>query len=448
MAGLLLFGGTVGDRYGRKKTLAVGLVIFGAASLAASFSQNTSTLIAMRGFQGVGAAFMLPATLSIISDVFERQERAKAIAIWAMVGALAAVVGPALGGFLVDEVGWEAVFWLHIPVVALILVGLRIVPESRDSQHRPLDIPGAVLVTGGLLTMVYGIIQGGEAGWTSVEILGAFAAGGLMLTVFGVVEARASHPMLPLHYLKQSDFTGSFLVMVVLLLAMAGVFFFLTQFFQLVQGRTALMAGLFIMPFAGTMMVGAGLATKFGPAVGPKFLTVAGGLVVMAGMGALTLIEVDSSYAIPATGMALFGLGMGLVMPTVTDTIMAAVSLDDAGIGSAMNDTSREIGFALGVAVLGSIVTGLYRDKVSSGLEGLISTEAAATLGESLGSLNMITSQMSAELSPLVTRVANQSFVDAMSVAMIVGVGVVGLSVAIALAAMPLKAREKQAESD
>ena len=281
-----------------------------------------------------------------------------------------------------------------------------------------------------------------------MEILGAFAAGGLMLTVFGVVEARASHPMLPLHYLKQSDFTGSFLVMVVLLLAMAGVFFFLTQFFQLVQGRTALMAGLFIMPFAGTMMVGAGLATKFGPAVGPKFLTVAGGLVVMAGMGALTLIEVDSSYAIPATGMALFGLGMGLVMPTVTDTIMAAVSLDDAGIGSAMNDTSREIGFALGVAVLGSIVTGLYRDKVSSGLEGLISTEAAATLGESLGSLNMITSQMSAELSPLVTRVENQSFGDAMSVAMIVGVGVVGLSVAIALAAMPLKAREKQAESD
>ena len=162
VAGLLLFGGTVGDRYGRKRALIFGLVVFGAGSLAASFAQDTNTLIAMRGVQGVGAAFMLPATLSIISNVFERQERARAITIWAMVGALAIVVGPALGGFLVDEVGWEAVFWLHLPVVGLILAGLRIVPESKDSRDLPLDIPGAVTVTGGLLAVVYGIIQGAK----------------------------------------------------------------------------------------------------------------------------------------------------------------------------------------------------------------------------------------------------------------------------------------------
>ena len=416
----------------------MGLIVFGAAS----FAQDTNTLIAMRGLQGVGAAFMLPATLSIISNVFERQERAKAIAIWAMVGALAAVAGPALGGFLVDEVGWEAVFWLHIPVVALILAGLRIVPESKDSRERTLDAPGAVLVTGGLLTAVYGIIQGGEAGWLSAEILGAFAIGGVLLAAFALVEARSAYPMLPLRYLKQADFTGPFFVMMVLILAMAGVSFFLTQYFQLVQGRTALTAGLFIMPVAGTMMIGAGMASKFGP----KVLTIAGGLVVMAGMGALTQIQVDSSYAIPAIGLALFGLGMGLVMPTETDTIMAAVPVEDAGLGSAMNDTSREFGFALGVAVLGSVVTGVYRDRVTSGLEGLVPADAVATLGDSLGSLNAVASQLPADVAQTVATLANESFVDAMSVGILAGMGIVALSVVIALVAMPSKMRESQAE--
>jgi len=420
----------------------MGLIVFGAAS----FAQDTNTLIAMRGLQGVGAAFMLPATLSIISNVFERQERAKAIAIWAMVGALAAVAGPALGGFLVDEVGWEAVFWLHIPVVALILAGLRIVPESKDSRERTLDVPGAVLVTGGLLTAVYGIIQGGEAGWLSAEILGAFAIGGVLLAAFALVEARSAYPMLPLRYLKQADFTGPFFVMMVLILAMAGVFFFLTQYFQLVQGRTALTAGLFIMPVAGTMMIGAGMASKFGPKFGPKVLTIAGGLVVMAGMGALTQIQVDSSYAIPAIGLALFGLGMGLVMPTETDTIMAAVPVEDAGLGSAMNDTSREFGFALGVAVLGSVVTGVYRDRVTSGLEGLVPADAVATLGDSLGSLNAVASQLPADVAQTVATLANESFVDAMSVGILAGMGIVALSVVIALVAMPSKMRESQAE--
>ena len=244
--------------------------------------------------------------------------------------------------------------------------------------------------------------------------------------------------MLPLRYLKQADFTGPFFVMMVLVLAMAGVFFFLTQYFQLVQGRTALTAGLLIMPFAGTMMIG--------PKIGPKVLTIAGGLVVMAGMGALTQIQVDSSYAIPAVGLALFGLGMGLVMPTVTDTIMASVPVDDAGLGSAMNDTSREFGFALGVAVLGSIVTGIYRDRVTNGLEGLLPADAVATLSDSLGSLNAVASQLPADVAQTVATLANESFVDAMSIGILAGMGIVALSVVIALVAMPSKMRDSQAE--
>jgi MFS family permease len=197
VVGLLLLGGTVGDRFGRKRAMIGGVLIFGAASLGASLSPDSSSLIVMRGFQGVGAAFMLPATLSIISNVFEHQERARAIAVWAMVGAVAAVAGPALGGFLVDQFSWESVVLLHLPIVAVILAGMKIVPESKDSRKRPLDVTGAVLATGGMLAVVFGIVQGGESGWTSIEIIGAFLGGCLLLTAFGISQARNLGP--PLH---------------------------------------------------------------------------------------------------------------------------------------------------------------------------------------------------------------------------------------------------------
>ena len=206
VAGLLLVGGTTGDRFGRRKLLAFGAVVFGGAAVGAALSPNTTVLVLMRGLQGVGAAFMLPSTLSIITDVFERHERAKAIAVWTAVGGIAAGLGPVLGGLLVDNISWEAVFWLHLPVVAIILVGLSVVPESRDSRHTPMDVPGAILGTGGLLAVVYGIIQGPESGWTSTEILFSLALGGVLLAAFGLVEARSSHPMLPIRYLKQRDF--------------------------------------------------------------------------------------------------------------------------------------------------------------------------------------------------------------------------------------------------
>ena len=181
VAGLLLVGGTTGDRFGRRKLLAFGAVLFGGAAVGAALSPNATVLVAMRGLQGVGAAFMLPSTLSINTNVFERHERAKAIAVWTAVGGIAAGLGPVLGGLLVDNIGWAAVFWLHVPVVAIIITGLSIVPESRDSRQTPMDFPGAILGTSGLLAVVYGIIQGPESGWTSAGILSFFAIGGVLL---------------------------------------------------------------------------------------------------------------------------------------------------------------------------------------------------------------------------------------------------------------------------
>ena len=448
VAGLLLVGGTTGDRFGRRRMLAFGAAVFGGAAVGAALSPNTTVLILTRGLQGVGAAMMLPQTLSIIVDVFERHERTKAIAVWTAVGGIAAGLGPVLGGLLVDNVGWEAVFWLHVPVVAIIFIGLSIVPESRDSRQTPMDIPGAILGTGGILAVVYGIIQGPESGWASAEIISFFAVGGVLLAAFGIVEARSSHPMLPVRYLKQRDFMGPALLVTVLVLAMSGVFFFTTQFLQLVQGRSALMAGVAITPVAGTMMLGAGIAIKAGQSLGPRVLSILGSLIVMGGMAILTLIEVEASYAVPIIAMALFGFGFGIVMPTATDTIMAAVPVDEAGIGSSMNDTSREMGFALGVAILGSIVTSIYRSNVTENLADVALSQVVRSVADSLGSLGQVTSLLPPDVAALVTSVANGAFVDAMRIGVLAGIGIVALTIVIALLTMPRRMRARQAELD
>lgn len=446
LAGLLLLGGTVGDRFGRKRTLGAGMVIFGLGAVGAALSANSGSLIAMRGVQGIGAAFVLPATLSIIADVFPRAERARAIAIWTGVGSLGIVVGPALGGLLVDKIDWSAVFWLHIPVVIAAIAGLKFVPESRDSRKQPLDIPGAALVTGGLLGVVYGIIQGGEDGWTSGTIIGSFVAGGVLLIAFAIVELRSSSPMLPLHYFKRRDFTGSFLVIMLLMLAMIGVFFFLTQYFQLVQGKSALYAGLALMPIAATMMTGAAFASKTESRLGPRTISVIASVIIMGGMGVFTQLEVDSGYLIPALGLALFGLGAGMIMTVLTDSIMASVPVDDAGVGSAMNDTSRELGFALGIAIVGAVVTGVYRNRVTDAIRDIVPESVSEVVGDSLGSVGFVTQGLAADVAVAVTDAANQSFVDAMSIGYIASAAFIGLALLIALTVLPNRIREQQAE--
>ena len=234
----------------------------------------------------------------------------------------------------------------------------------------------------------------------------------------------------------------------VLLLAMSGIFFFTTQFLQLVQGRSALMAGVAITPVAGTMMLGAGIAMKAGQSLGPRVLSILGSLIVMGGMAVLTLIAVDASYAVPIVGLALFGFGFGIVMPTATDTIMAAVPVDEAGIGSSMNDTSREMGFALGVAILGSIVTSVYRSNVTESLADVASSQVVRSVADSLGSLGQVTSLLPPDVASVVTIVSNGAFVDAMRIGVLAGIGIVGLTIVIALLTMPKMMRAGQAELD
>ena len=422
------------------------MLIFGAGAVGAALAQSSTALIAMRGVQGLGAAFVLPATLSIITDVFPRGERAKAIAIWTVVGSMGIAIGPALGGFLVDEVGWSAVFWLHIPVVALAIFGLSVVPESRDSRGLPLDLPGAALATGGILAVVYGVIQGGETGWTSLEIVASLVGGSALLVAFALVEFSSRYPMLPLHYFKRMDFTGSFLVLMLLFVGLIGVFFFLTQYLQLVQGRSALIAGLAITPAAATMMIGSSIAIKAVPVFGPRATIVTASLIVMSGMAVFSQIEVGTAYWVPVLGILLFGLGFGIAMPTVTDTIMAAVPVNDAGIGSAMNDLSRELGIVVGVAALGSLVSGLYRADVKTALDGALPPAAAEQVGDSLGGIGAVTAELPPAVASFVLQTANQAFVDAVNVGFLAAAGFVALALVVAATLVPKRSRTVQAE--
>ena len=446
LAGFLLVGGSMGDRFGRRKTLTIGMVIFGAGAMGAALAGNPATLIMMRGVQGLGAALALPATLSILTDVFPRGERAKAIATWTAVGSIGIAIGPALGGFLVDRIAWSAVFWLHIPVVVLFIAGLTAVPESRDSRRRPIDIPGALLATAGMLTVVYGAQQGGDAGWGSPGIVAAFVAGGALLAAFALVEARSSHPMLPLQYFKRMDFTGSFLVLMLLFVGMMGVFFFLTQYLQLVQGRSALVAGAVITPVAVTMMIGAGIAMKAGQIFGPKAMAVISTLIILSGMAVFSQIEVSTPFWLPVVGILLFGLGAGIAMPTVTDSIMASVSINDAGVGSAMNDLSRELGLTLGIAVLGSLVAGLYRTDVTAAIRGLVPENVVDKIGDSMGSVGVLTADLNPQIADAVTQAANQSFVNALQVGYLGAAGFIVMALLVAVTLIPKKTRKTQAE--
>jgi EmrB/QacA subfamily drug resistance transporter len=446
LAGLLLVGGTIGDRFGRRRFLSIGMVIFGAGAVGAALANSAESLIVMRSLQGVGAALVLPATLSIVTNVFPREERAKAIGIWTGVGAIAIAAGPVFGGFLVDEIGWSSVFWMHIPIVLLALFGLRIVPESRDRRALGLDIRGAVLATGGLLSLVFAIIQGNESGWLSMEILGAFGLGIGLLAAFVVAELRTRAPMLPFHFFKQRDFTGAVLIIGLVFFALMVTFFFLTQFFQLVQGKSAFTAGLYVLPAAGMMMVGAPISGVLSRSVGPKILTTIAGLSMAFGFLWLTQLSADSSFITVAIGIMAFGFGGGMSLAPLTDTVMAAVPVNDAGIGSAINDVSRELGAALGIATVGSFASGLYQSNVESALDGVAPASVVETVSEGIGVAAVTLPSLPADLAATVSAAANGAFVDAITTGMYISAGFAVAATLVAAVLIPRKMRETQAE--
>ena len=368
-AALLIPAGALGDRFGRRRSLIAGLTVFALGSAAAAFAAGTGELIGARVVMGLGATFVMPATLSILNAVFPPKERAQAIAAWSAVAGAAIVIGPTLGGLLLSHFWWGSVFLINLPLAAVALAGVvLIVPETADPARSRFDIPGVVLVAGALFAIVDAIIEAPGRGWTGPVTLGLGGAGVAALAAFVWWELRISDPLIDLRVFTSRAFSAAAGAVTVIFFALFGSLFLLTQFLQLVQGYSPLAAGVRALPFALAMAA----ASPVSPLLAERFGTrviMPGGMALMGlGLADLSTAGVHTAYPLIAVAVAIMGAGMGLVMAPASNTIMTTVPAHQAGAGSAINDTIREVGGALGIAIVGSLSAAVYQSRLGSAL--------------------------------------------------------------------------------
>jgi EmrB/QacA subfamily drug resistance transporter len=435
-AGMLFTAGTLGDRYGRKGALQFGLVLFMVGTGLAAIGTSSTMVIGARAVMGLAAAFVMPATLSILTNVFPPEERPKAIAVWAGIAGGGAAIGPLASGLLLEHFWWGSVFLVNVPVIILALVAGRIlIPTSRDPEEPPLDVPGALLSIVGLSTLVYGIIEGPQHGWTSPDSLAIFGVAGLAIAGFIVRELRTPNPMLDLRYFRDRRFSVSSGGMTLIFFAMFGTFFLVSQYFQLVLGYTALQSALFQLPMAAVMMGLSPQVPKLVNRYGVARVVPAGLSSVSLGLVLFSLLGVDSSIWVVYGPILFLGSGMALTMTPLTTQIMAAVPVTKAGVGSAMNDTTRELGGALGVAVLGSLVTSTYASSLGDAVSGLSGADRAAAESGLVGAFG-VAQHLGADGAALM-EAAKQAFVDGMGVAAVTGAVVVAIAAIVSYRLLP-----------
>ena len=426
-AGLLLPLGALGDRIGRKKTLSAGLVIFGAASVAAALSDSTTAMIASRAVMGIGGALIMPSTLSIVTDVFPEEERGKAIGVWAGMAAIGIGLGPLIGGALVEYASWQWVFIVNVPVVAVALaLGSKLVPDSKDPAPGAIDVPGALLAVGSLSTLVYGLIEAPERGWFAGTVLASFAIAVVLGIGFVIRERSTDSPLLDVGLFRRPGFSLGSLAVSGTFFALFGMIFVLTQYLQNVQGAGPLEAGLMMTPMAAGLVLAASnsdrMVKRFGAprVVSTGMLGVAGFLLSTLWWGP------ETSYVAFAIFIVGISVSMGNVMAPATETVMAAVPKAKAGVGSAMNDVNRMVAGALGVAVIGSIVTSAYSSHVESATSGLPAA-AASTASESIGGAAAVAEQLPATTGEVLQHAAGVAYTDALGLGMIVAAAVLAL---------------------
>ncbi|MEV7924310.1 MFS transporter [Kitasatospora sp. NPDC088779] len=359
-AGLLLTSGSLSDRFGRRKVMIIGLVLFGAASLVAAVADSPGQLIAGRVLMGVGGALVMPSTLSILITVFDDEERPKAIAAWSAVAMIGLVGGPVLGGALIAHFWWGAVFLLNVPVAAVaIIAAVVLMPESKGPWRRP-DLPGMVLSMAGMTALVWSIIVLPRDGITSPGTLGTLAVGVLALAGFAVRQVRTDSPMVPLGLFRNRVFTGASFSLVLLTFATGGLMLVLTQYLQFVLKFSPTDTGLAFIPLAVASLVFNAVGAALGRKVAPRVLTSVGMLVIAAGFGLLATLSVGDGFVKVALAMLVLGAGSGLGMPAASNALMGAIPGEHAGVGSALNDTIQQSGSALGVAILGAVLSSTY----------------------------------------------------------------------------------------
>ena len=383
---LLVTGGRLGDIFGRRRMFLFGVVVFGLSSAFIGLSQTDAWLIAGRTAQGVGAAFMMPATLSIISNAFPPHERGRAIGTWAGVSAMALAIGPVVGGFLTEHVSWQSIFFLNVPVAALaVFVTLAAAQESRDetSTHQ-VDVAGVAFVSLGLSALVLALVEGNSWGWGSAEILALLALAAAGLAAFAIAEVRVREPMVDFRFFRSRSFFGANLVAFIVSFAMLAMFFFLALYMQNIKGYTPLEAGVRFLPSTLVVIVAGPIAGRLTDRIGPRPLVTAGLLLVAGSLFWQGHLSVDTSYGFLVGAFVIMGLGIGLVMSPMSTAAMNAVEPTKAGVASGILSMSRMVGGTFGVAVLGALITGLGRSRIDQLLPALPEGRSEA-LADALG---------------------------------------------------------------
>ena len=446
IAGLLLTIGYLGDRLGRKPALMVGLCLFALFSLAAALSNSTAMLIAMRAMMGIGAATIMPATLSILTATFrEPKERAQAIALWAAVFSLGMGIGPVVGGWLLNNFHWSTVFYINIPIIAIGLIGSHyFIENSKSDNPRKIDVPGAALSIGGVFALVYAIIQAGQDGWTATHVLYAFGAAALLLAVFIFWELKYKDAMLPLHFFKNMSFTGANVALTLVSFGLMGSFFFLGQFLQSVQGYSPLEAGIRLLPMAGVSFVSAAASARIAGIIGTKFTVALGIFIAAVGFYYFDLVaSVDVSYVRFVIPMCITALGIGFTMSPATNSVMGAIPVDQSGIGSALNSTTRQIGGALGVAVLGTILNSSYIAKIDA-VKWPVQLPAPAmdAIRSSIQGAHIVAQSVpNAQLAQMIANQSNEAFTYGSQHALIVAAIIMAVSAVLTLFILPSQVR-------
>ena len=446
-AGLLLVAGALSDRFGRRLALLAGLAIFGIGSIASAFVVTADQLILARAFMGVGAALTMPSTLSIIANVFDDDERPKAIAAWSAVSGLGIVVGPILGGWLLEHFAWSAIFLVNVPVViAGIVAILLVVPESKAVRAPALDPVGAALSVAGLVALVYGIIEVPAQGWDDPVIVGSLAAAAVLLGAFVAWERRVAEPMLDIRLFRNPRFSAASLSVTLVMFSLMGVLFFLTQYLQGVLGLTALETGVRFVPLAIGVIVSAPISAALTGRFGAKVATAFGLFVTAGSLALLATVTVGSGDLLIGSVLAIAGFGLGVAMTPATDAIMGALPKEQAGVGSAVNDTTREIGGAIGVAVLGSVFSAVYSSRMTE-VANVLPAEIGSVVRDSIGGALAVAGQVGGTSGEAIAAAARSAFVDGMATASLIGMGVAIAGALVALVWLPARATASAAPS-
>jgi len=451
-AGLLFVGGSAADRFGRKRFFLIGLTIFAAGSVGAALSDSVNWLIGCRAIMGAGAAFIIPTSLSIINDIFrEPSERARAIGTWAGTIGLGIAIGPIAGGLLLSRFWWGSIFLVNVPIVAAGFIGaIAWVPDSKNQDAGRPDPFGALLSIAGLALLLWAIIEGPTKGWTSGIVVAVELASVVVLGTFFAWEAHSNHPMLNLGFFRDRRFSLALAAECLGVFGLVGALFVQTQFLQFDLGYSPLPAGLRILPIAAMIVMSATTSPILARRIGVKFTVAAALGAIASGLWQISTISTTSTtYGDVVPGLLLIGLGAGLLLPTATNSVIGSVPLGEAGIGSATNTVALQVGGALGVAVLGSVMLTRYQNHMGTVLAGRhLPTTASQAINGSLGGALAVAKSVGGSTGVLLAQSARAAFMSGNAVSLAVGASVALGGVFIVLVALPSKTTSGAADPE